>query len=412
MVKSKGFSPTSSGLDLQRRLWTLSVALGGSDSQARWAIQCGRILPRCGCDCTCPDVLQYATSGNPGADDAADKFRLQDYVRWRYLTTVSAALVIGIISISGVLPLQVSIALGGMIAVKGAESIADVLYGAFQRAERMDISSRARIYAVVLAAIAFTAIFWSTHNLLLALLVMSASLVVVLLFFTVPRLKVIDVRVITVTCSQVGSGDILRRTFSSYQFPLALPWLSSRQMPPFLVLRWDGLNLSLSTLYAGLAQLIVAGTMVVGAAGQAVTPRLARHAGRPRLLGIQSAFDTTCYCRVHARVNRCSLCCHTRRESADAFVYSRVWSIHPGARRSRDLRWIHLCCVFSGVRIDRIARHRAASHYGSCRRRCHLDGPIVTVPLWGLMGACFSVLLGSLTQFLTSQHLVRAVANE
>ena len=345
------------------------------------------------------------------ASDAADEFRLQDYVRWRYLTTVSAALVIGIISISGVLPLQVSIALGGMIAVKGAESIADVLYGAFQRAERMDISSRARIYESVLAAIAFTAIFWSTHNLLLALLVMSASLVVVLLFFTVPRLKVIDVRV-----HELFPGRIRRHTAENLlklSIPLGVTMaiISANAALPRLALGRFESEFEVG-IYAGLAQLIVAGTMVVGAAGQAVTPRLARHA----VVRDYRKFNLLLRQLVLAAFSL-GVVGVLLSAILGGTVLKLLYTEEYGAY-TQELTVLALSAAFTfaasfqgyALTALRVISQQVAMVL--VVTGVTLIGLIVTVPVWGLMGACLSVLLGSLTQFLFSQHMVRAVAKE
>lgn len=208
------------------------------------------------------------------ASDARRQYQFSTYFTLRLITTGLVCLVVLFIAAGSPLAEEIRLVVIGVLAIKAMESLSDVLYGAFQQAERMDFSSKARIIESVAGISVFVLIFYSSQNLLIALLAIAAALLAVLLFFTIPGLRSLH-------------GGLEFRLFGSEMGGYrALLWMGT---PLGIAMGLGSLNSGLPRLalgafrsdfevgiYAGYAQLVVAGTIVVGALGQAITPTLAR----------------------------------------------------------------------------------------------------------------------------------------
>ncbi len=198
------------------------------------------------------------------ASDVRQSFRFGEYLGLRLITTLIAFGVLALVlAFEGF-----SFIILGIALAKWFESISDVLYGSLQKREQMDRIAQAMILKGVgsLAVLGF--VFWATQSLAIAVLGMAGVWALVLALFEAPRLG--ERLWPTWNWPVLGRLALLALPLGIVMFLVSL----SQSLPRFFLSRDAGL--AEVGIFSALAYLIVAGTTVVNALGQAMTPRLAR----------------------------------------------------------------------------------------------------------------------------------------
>ena len=205
------------------------------------------------------------------ATDAAQEFHFGDYLTLRLVTTVLALLIL--IFLIRDYAAEVRLVIGLIGLSKAFESISDVLYGRMQARERMDIIARSTLIKGPLSLLTLLLGFlWG--ELPGAAGALAAGWLLLLLAYDLPNAR----RLSTAQDLQLGGISMMWRLFK-VAFPLGLVMglLSlSTNIPRYEI--ESTLDTSALGIFSALAYLMVALGVVVGAVGQAASPRLARYA--------------------------------------------------------------------------------------------------------------------------------------
>lgn len=208
------------------------------------------------------------------ASDSSNLYSFGHYFTFRLysllagvVTTVAIAWLLATESIS----MNVLLA---VLAMKTVEGGSDVMYGAFQKVGRMDYSGQAKILESVASIIAFSCAVGVTRSLVVGLLAVAVVMLIVVVFFTIPRLRDVDDIGISAWIRFDGA-ELLQLLTISLPLGVTISLVNFNSSLPRLALDFFDSDYSVG-IFAGYAQLITAGSIVVGALGQAALPRMAR----------------------------------------------------------------------------------------------------------------------------------------
>ena len=218
--------------------------------------------------------------------DAKHEYPFRDYLGLRLITTAAGLSVLGIfLLVADYVGEAVSVIV--LIGVsKGFEFVGDIFYGLFQRFERMDRIGRSMMLKGPLSLLALAGGLYFFGSLKAGILGLVCVNALVLLFYDAENARVL------LKASQEPNGP--RRRFDPVLKPrfrkTALVKLACTSAPLGGVALLLSLNVNIPRyfiehyqgtgalgVYAALAYIIVGGTMVVNALGQAAGPRLANH---------------------------------------------------------------------------------------------------------------------------------------
>jgi O-antigen/teichoic acid export membrane protein len=214
------------------------------------------------------------------ATDAAGAFHFGSYLALRAITTIFAAAAIGVACL--MTPTQeAGIAIILVIAsAKCVESLSDVLFGLFQRHERMDLIATSMMAKGALSVISVSIVLAGTGSVTWACLGLAGSWFLVLIAFDVRWARRL-LRPERLT-AHFRVAQLLSLTKVALPLGIAMLLISlNTNIPRYFIQR------SLGTyqlgVFAAVTYLLVAGTTVVSALGQSATPRLAGFATRGEL---------------------------------------------------------------------------------------------------------------------------------
>lgn len=215
------------------------------------------------------------------AADAGNRHSFAVYLAVRLLSLPTALLVILLVAVRGYSGGQVvAIVLFGL--ARSVESVSDIYYGLAQKNDRMDLVAYSKIIKGLAALVFFGITFAWTRDLNWSLAALGLAWLLPLLAFDIPRIRQLN---------RSLAGPSLRPSFDGAQMR-SLVWLTlplglvilmgeMRQTIPRTVLE-AGHGEDMVGIFAALSYLVIAGSTVVMALGQASLARLAQHyeAGR------------------------------------------------------------------------------------------------------------------------------------
>lgn len=216
------------------------------------------------------------------ATDARRQFYFGDYFGLRLLmTSLAMVVIIGIAVVTGYrLETAVVVVLVGVM--KAFDAISDVFYGLLQQYERMDRIAKSMMVKGVLSLLFLSAGVYLTRSVAVGAALMAAAMLARLVLYDLPSGRL----ALAANSGTEGviSGSIRPRFAMDTMkqlFVLALPLglvmmlLSlNTNIPRYLLERYLGEG-ELG-IFASLAYLLSAGTMVISALGQSASPRLAQ----------------------------------------------------------------------------------------------------------------------------------------
>jgi O-antigen/teichoic acid export membrane protein len=215
------------------------------------------------------------------ATDAAGRYVFGDYFSLRLTATAVALVVIlGIASFSryGLDTVLVVLMIG---LAKASESISDVIYGLVQKHERMDLIARSMVLKGALSICVFGAILALTGNLVWAAAGLACVWLLVLGTYDLGLARqfatsyAADARRHAVA-PRWSLGTSLRLARLSLPLGLTMMLLSlNTNVPRYFIEHYSGPRAL--GFFAAIAYLMVAGSLVINAIGQAATPRLAAY---------------------------------------------------------------------------------------------------------------------------------------
>lgn len=206
------------------------------------------------------------------ATDVKEIFSFKEYLGHRLIALILALLTIFTVSLfygRNAMLIILAIALA-----KAIESIGDIIYGLFQHRERMDRIARSMMIKGVSSLIVLGVVIWISRSIFLGAISLIASWLIVLVsydlrnvrkfifnnsFLFKPSFELGRIRKISIKALPLGIASILMSVNSN--------------VPRYLIDSYMGP--SQLGIFAALAYPVVAGSVVIMALGQAVTPRLA-----------------------------------------------------------------------------------------------------------------------------------------
>lgn len=209
--------------------------------------------------------------------DAKNEFDFGHYFALKVITSILAILVISVVGfIAYDFNAAVVITVLGM--GYGITEAREIFLSVFQKNERMDLMAGSRIIQGLLSLFLFGVLFWLTQNLAIAITGLIAARITVLLSYDVPFIRVL-------MCNKGGTQHIVPT------WDLKKLWKLAKTTSPLGLVAWLGtLFTSLPRLFldkfssreevgyfTAMSSLLVAGTMIVSALVQAVSPRLSKY---------------------------------------------------------------------------------------------------------------------------------------
>jgi O-antigen/teichoic acid export membrane protein len=222
------------------------------------------------------------------ATDARHEYLFDDYLGLRLATTVMAlAAIAGVVIVSGYRS-ETALVIMAVGAAKAFESISDVFYGRLQQHERMDRIAKSMMIKGPLSLLALGIAVYLTKSTLWGAVGLAIAWALVLISYDIRSGKLLRGRDAGATdsASDGGRPATLRPRWSN-KTSFALIKLS---LPLGFVMLLISLNTNVPRyfiehylgerelgIFAAIAYLMVAGSMVVNALGQSASPRLAKH---------------------------------------------------------------------------------------------------------------------------------------
>lgn len=228
------------------------------------------------------------------ASDARQDYSLAQYVALRTVLTILALVVIfALLLVSGYHG-DTALVILAVAAAKAFESMSDICYGELQFGERMDLFARSLAARGGGSLVVMAALLVITPNLPLAVAGLSLVWLGVLVLFDWPA----AVRVARAANRRLSLGAVVE---SLRVEPEALLRLARLSLPLGIVMMLISLNVNIPRyfleqlhgeyelgIFAALAYVVVAVTMLTQSLGQALTPRLSRLAAAGDMPALRS----------------------------------------------------------------------------------------------------------------------------
>ena len=220
------------------------------------------------------------------ATDAKGEYLFGQYLGLRLITTALALLIIFTIAYYGPFSPEAALVILAVGLSKVFESVSDIFYGYMQRNERMDRIAKSRMIKGPLALFVLGAVVYITGDIFWGVIGLALSWALILVVYDLPSAAMI-------MKWKAGNGNkpdphqnsllpkfnwqpLKRLAWLALPLGIVMGLVSLKPNIPryFIEFYWGERELG---IFAALAYLIVAGNTVIGAMGQAATPRLANH---------------------------------------------------------------------------------------------------------------------------------------
>jgi O-antigen/teichoic acid export membrane protein len=235
------------------------------------------------------------------ATDAKRDYAFPDYFGLRIVATLAALVATVVATLLGGYPLWVGLVIVAVGCRKAVESISDVIEGALQQHERLDLNARADMAKSVLVILGFGGGLLITASLPVAIALGTCAYAIVVLTYELPNARRVTLGDST-DASPDGRVSVL---WPSFAFSTLLR-LGCTTLPLGITMLLLSLNTNIPRyfiegclgtrelgLFAAVAYVLVAGNMVISALGQSASPRLARNF---------AAGNNAAYCRLLLRL--------------------------------------------------------------------------------------------------------------
>jgi len=210
------------------------------------------------------------------ATDARREFTFADYLGLRLAsTTIAFAIILGI-SVAGYGP-TISIIIGLVALAKTIEAISDIFYGLMQQHERMDLVATSMILKGVLSLGAFSAGIWWTKGIQGGILGTIAAWLLILLSYDIPQsvAKLRDAKTNESLWPEWNFRVIKRLIILAIPLGFSAMLVSLvSNVPRYFLERFQGVEQL--GVFAAMVYIMQAGNVVVSAAAQSGSPRLAK----------------------------------------------------------------------------------------------------------------------------------------
>lgn len=206
------------------------------------------------------------------ATDVHERFLFGEYLGHRLAALVLALITIVIITFfydQGVRLIIIAIAVSKVV-----ESCGDIIYGLFQHTERMDWIAKSMIMKALSSLILFTSVVWLTRSVVLGVLSVGVSWLLVLTTYDYAKIRKYFNQRISLQSPRFNLGRLRALTTLSMPLGIASILMSvNTNVPRYIIDSYSGT--SQLGVFAALSYPVIAGSMIITAIGQAVTPKLA-----------------------------------------------------------------------------------------------------------------------------------------
>lgn len=208
------------------------------------------------------------------ATDAKDDFRFEEYLRVQLLAGVLAFVLTIIVTATAGYGTAI-ILIAGLIAThKLIESAGDALYGYFQKNEKMNIIAISMIMRGFFNVFFVFIAMLTTGSILMSILTLSFSSILIIYLFDYKKFKQFHGN--NGKEIEINIARIKKLVMMSVPLGLVMMANSMNTNVPRYVLEKTFTAHDLG-VFAAMAYLVVAGTMVISALGQSASPRLAKY---------------------------------------------------------------------------------------------------------------------------------------
>lgn len=214
------------------------------------------------------------------ATDAKEQYNFEDYLSLRFITSVLALFIVLAVIILQPYTWTMILIIGFIAILKTAESFSDVFHGLFQLQERMDIISRALIMKGLLSLVLLTSLLLLTHQIVASISGLIIAWLVIFIFYETRLVK---------KRSMIHLNWSNLKSLIKLSLPLGITMMLislTDTIPKYFIEK----NLGLEELgyYSSIANLILIGNTLVGALGQAASPRLAKYYANNELVNFRN----------------------------------------------------------------------------------------------------------------------------
>lgn len=202
------------------------------------------------------------------ASDIKDDFNYDEYFVFRTLTTIVFFISMTLITIIYPIDFYTSLIVISLALGKVFESMSDVIYGDWQKRERLDLVAKSRIIKGVSSFLLFSIVMFSTNNLLIATLTLSLVWLITLILYDNKILS--NYRKISFKINRNRQFMILRLTL-----PLGLAQLLASlnaNIPIYFIESFH--SLEMVGIFSALIYIIVAGNNLILAISNVLISRL------------------------------------------------------------------------------------------------------------------------------------------
>jgi len=203
------------------------------------------------------------------ATDARNEYHFSDYLALRLIMSgLGMLIIVGIVLVSDFLAATALLILAIGLA-KIIESVSDIIYGLMQKHERMDRIAISKMVKGPLSLIGLAVLVWLTDSVFIGTLGLLVPWLALLLVYDLGNARrLTDVRL------RMGIATLWRLARLAFPLGVVMMLVSLNGSVPryFVVHHWGEEELG---YFAATAYLMTAGSLVVRALGQSVSPRLA-----------------------------------------------------------------------------------------------------------------------------------------
>ncbi len=331
------------------------------------------------------------------ATDAQLRYNFADFFVLRSMCTLIALLVIVGISLVAGYHGEVLVVLFALSVAKGFESWSDVVAGLLQRHERLDLAARAVTVRGVVSFLVFASVFETTRKLSVACISLAGTWAIIVCMYDLALARgVLQEEETFLSASTIRMWKLLK-TSLPLGFVMSLVSLNAN-LPRYLVTHY--LGTSELGIFASLAYLLTAVSLLSLALGQAASARMARmfavgELGRFRdVLAKLAAFGAGVggvACAVALGFGRTLL----------RLLYGHSYEAHQGLLLLlAATAGISTIATFMGFAATSAQSFRAQVPVIAGMTMTTMVGSWLLIPRLGLNGAGFALLLSAIVQLV------------
>jgi O-antigen/teichoic acid export membrane protein len=329
------------------------------------------------------------------ATDTKELYHFGDYLGLRTITSIFALVIVTIVVFAADYPFETTLVVLAMCLAKIIESISDVVFGLMQKNESMDRIAISMIYKGVLSLFILGAAVWVTNSLIIGTLSLAFVWLIILVSYDVKN----------------------ARLFSEFKPVFKFPKIQNLiklSLPLGIVVMMGSLNTNIPRYFieyyideealgyfAAMAYLIVAGNTVINSLGQSAIPRLAKYYARGNIKGFGKLIFKMMVIGFLMGVLGLGVSI-LYGEQLLTLIYREEYAEHSEVFVLIMLAGlINYSGAFLGYGMTAARSFKIQPIIGLIWIISSMAGAIIFIPIYGLRGAAYTLILSSSVQLIT-----------